>query len=78
MHLNDNYAKLENPSNWSQAAAYQSAAAAANYSAAHHAHLNEYAAAAAGSSLAHNNVPGPAASAYQHPTHPQTDVKYWS
>ncbi|XP_075166082.1 paired box protein gooseberry-neuro [Haematobia irritans] len=79
LHLNDNYAKLENPSNWSQAAAYQSAAAAANYSAAHaHAHLNEYAAAAAGSALSHNNVAATGSAAYQHAPLPQSDAKYWS
>ncbi|XP_061399939.1 protein gooseberry-neuro [Musca vetustissima] len=86
LHLNDNYPKLENATNWSQAAAYQTAAAAANYTAAHHAQLNEYAV-AAGTSLTHNSVPtitGPSAAApgattpYQHIPHTQNDAKYWS
>ncbi|XP_073811155.1 paired box protein gooseberry-neuro [Musca autumnalis] len=83
LHLNDNYPKLENPSNWSQAAAYQTAAAAANYSAAHHAQLNEYAAAAG--TLTHNSVSTATAAAtaavpttYQHIPHTQSDAKYWS
>ncbi|XP_037812689.1 protein gooseberry-neuro [Lucilia sericata] len=90
LHLTDNYTKLENPSNWSQAAAYQTAAANYNAAAAHHhAHaaaatqhsLNDYAA-AANVSLSHNNPMNPAAavaaSAYQHPLPSQGDTKYWS
>ncbi|EDW10567.1 protein gooseberry-neuro [Drosophila mojavensis] len=78
LHLSDNYAKLESPSNWSQAAYHlnQSAVAAANYNAAaaHHAvaqhQLTDYAAAAV-----HGNV----AAAYNHPLPAQGQAaKYWS
>ncbi|XP_017836195.1 protein gooseberry-neuro isoform X2 [Drosophila busckii] len=78
LHLSDNYAKLDSPSNWSQAAYHlnQSAVAAANYNAAHHAvaqhQLNDYAAAAV-----HGNVA--AAAVYNHPLPAQAQgAKYWS
>ncbi|EDV98468.1 GH23137 [Drosophila grimshawi] len=81
LHLSDNYAKLESPSNWSQAAYHlnQSAVAAANYNAAaaHHAVAQhqlttDYASAAA----AHGNV---VPSAYNHPLPAQGQAaKYWS
>uniref|UniRef100_A0A1A9VVQ1 Paired domain-containing protein n=1 Tax=Glossina austeni TaxID=7395 RepID=A0A1A9VVQ1_GLOAU len=92
LHLSDNYAKLDATTNWSQAAAYQTAAAAANYNAAavaHHAHhstsastqhsLNDYPSATA---VTHNNqlstTSVAAAAAYQHPLATQGDTKYWS